>query len=33
MTFRNCVVNGEEEGLITPQQKAAALDTYEQLKL
>jgi hypothetical protein len=33
MTFRNCVINGENEGVITKEQSAKALDTYEQLKL
>ena len=33
MTFRNCVINGQKEGLITEDQGAKALDTYQQLKM
>ena len=33
MTFRNCVVNGENEGIINKEQAAEAIQTYEQIKL
>ena len=33
MTFRKCVTNAESEGIITPEQKAKALDIYDQLEL
>ena len=31
MTFRNCVVNGENEGIINKEQAAEAIQTYEQI--
>ena len=33
MTFRNCIINGEDEGIITKEQAAELLESYEQMKL
>ena len=33
MTFRNCIINGQDEGIITKEQAAELLESYEQMKL